>query len=323
MPKELHQFVGRLPDRSRIYPAHLALPSDEGWLRDNPEAVARVRTFRDDTRADMRVTLMAVRLLDPSVPDGWRVAHVEAHPAHGGSTVFQTWVDRPGDMVAANDLALTILTADADTDTDGGHAGTVLSGLVVPDLAELPSHWLGQFAPIASRPTAEPLSKDKTMNASYAFTGPIYEPEHDPQRPTDAEELAWLKANPTQVAHIRRSEVPLDETLSNIMLRVFEFSVRVRDEREPDGWRLARFDLPATAFSFYGLGITLDDDWPKMAGRTDLKNMFVLSALSEGAYTGTVWTGEILKSLALPDTSELDPAGWRQFFSPYDPTTNG
>lgn len=132
-----------MPDLTRIYAHDLALPSDPDWLRDNPEAVARVRAFRDDTRTDKRVILLTVRLENTSAPDGWRPAYVEAHPAHWNSPAFRTWQDRPGDMMAANDFALTTLTADAEV--DAGHALTVIGGLVLPVLTELPPHWRAQF----------------------------------------------------------------------------------------------------------------------------------------------------------------------------------
>ncbi|MFC3086350.1 hypothetical protein [Tabrizicola soli] len=130
-----------MPDLTRIYAADLALPSDPGWLRDNPEAVARVRAFRDETRTNKRVILLTVRLLDTCAPDGWRPAYVEAHPGHWDSPAFRAWQDRPGDMVAANDFALTVLTADADVDVDAGHA--------LPDTSGLPPHWCAQFRRLA------------------------------------------------------------------------------------------------------------------------------------------------------------------------------
>lgn len=154
MTKVLHQYVGPLPDITRVYPTDLALPTDRDWLESNPEAVARVRTFRDDTRTDQRVTLLTLRMLDPSGTDGWRHVYVEAHAGHWNGPAFKAWRDRPGDMMAANDLALTLLTADADT--EGGHAMTALGGLALPDLSELSPHWQAQFAPVASRPVAQP-----------------------------------------------------------------------------------------------------------------------------------------------------------------------
>ncbi len=146
MTELLHRFVGPLPDLNRIYAPNLALPSDVAWLQDYPEAVARVRAFRDDTRTDKRVILLTVRQAGPTAPDGWRPAYVEAHSAHWGSPAFQTWQDNPGDLMAANGLALSVLTADADV--EGGHALTALSGLALPDLTELPPHWRSQFAPL-------------------------------------------------------------------------------------------------------------------------------------------------------------------------------
>jgi hypothetical protein len=44
-----HHYRGPLPNITSMYPAELALPSDAQWLRDNPEAVARILVFRDDS----------------------------------------------------------------------------------------------------------------------------------------------------------------------------------------------------------------------------------------------------------------------------------
>lgn len=153
MTNAIYRFIGPMRDLTRIYAADLALLSDPAWLRDNPEAVARVRAFRDDTRTDKRVILLTVRLLDTSAQDGWRPAYVEVHSAHWDSPASQNWQDNPGDLMAANDFAMTVLTADADV--DAGHAMTALGGLALPDLTELPPHWRGQFA------TATPLSHVK------------------------------------------------------------------------------------------------------------------------------------------------------------------
>ena len=152
MTNAIYRFVGPMPDLGRIYAPDLALPSDPAWLRDNPEAVARIRAFRDDTRSDKRVILLTVRVLDTSSPDGWRPAYVEVHSGHWDAPAFRAWQDHPGDMMADNGFALTVLTADADV--DAGHALTALGGLVLPDLTELPLHWRTQFAPIAARHAA-------------------------------------------------------------------------------------------------------------------------------------------------------------------------
>ncbi len=89
MTNAIYRFVGRMPDLGRIYAPDLALPSDPGWLLDNPEAVARIRAFRDDTRTDKRVILLTVRVLDPFAPDGWRPAHVEVHSVHWDAPAFR------------------------------------------------------------------------------------------------------------------------------------------------------------------------------------------------------------------------------------------
>lgn len=143
----IYRFTGPLPDLGRIYAPDLALSSDPGWLLDNPEAVARIRAFRDDTRTDKRVILLTVRVLDPSAPDGWRPAYVEVHSGHWDAPAFRAWQDHPGDMMSANDFALTVLTADADV--DAGHALTALGGLALPDTTELPRHWRNQFQRLA------------------------------------------------------------------------------------------------------------------------------------------------------------------------------
>jgi hypothetical protein len=109
------RFTGPMPDLDRIYPADLALPSDAQFLRDNPEAIARVRAFRDDTRTDRRVVLIAVRVLDPTQPDGWRTAYCEGHSAHCHGLPHDLWSNDPT-FSNANRLAMTILTADADMD---------------------------------------------------------------------------------------------------------------------------------------------------------------------------------------------------------------
>lgn len=157
MTTVLNRFAGSMPDLNRIYASDLALPSDPAWLGDNPEAVARIRAFRDETRTNKRVILLTVRVMDAPAPDGWRPAYVEVHSAHWDSPAFKTWQDNPGDMMAANDFALTVLTADADV--DAGHALTALGGLVLPDLTELLPHWRAQFETLASRSTTQTASK--------------------------------------------------------------------------------------------------------------------------------------------------------------------
>lgn len=156
MTNAIYRFTGLMPDLTRIYAPDLDLSSDPAWLRDNPKAVARVRAFKDDTRTDKRVILLTVRLLDTSAPDDWRPAYVEGHSAHWGSPAFQTWQDNPSDLMAANDLALTVLTADADV--DAGHAMTALGRLALPDLTELPPHWRNQFAAVVSYAAAQTQS---------------------------------------------------------------------------------------------------------------------------------------------------------------------
>ncbi|THD82413.1 hypothetical protein E7811_15325 [Aliigemmobacter aestuarii] len=139
-----HIFTGPVPDLDRVYPRDLSLPSDLQWLRDNPEAVSRIRTFRDETRTDKRVLLLTVRVLNPSALDGWTPVCLEGHPAHLASDAARTWTQNPT-VRHANDLALHVITADADV--DAGHALTVLRLLVLPDLSELSPNWAAMFAP--------------------------------------------------------------------------------------------------------------------------------------------------------------------------------
>jgi hypothetical protein len=141
------RFTGPLPDLDRIYPADLALPSDAQYLRDNPEAIARVRSFRDETRTDRRVVLLAVRVLDPTQPDGWRTAYCEGHSAHCHGLPHELWSNDPT-FWNANRLAMTTLTADADT--DGGNPATILPLLIVPAAAHehMDPYWQRQFAPV-------------------------------------------------------------------------------------------------------------------------------------------------------------------------------
>ena len=152
MNTELFRYVGPLPDIARIYPPDLDLTSDPDWLRANPRALARIRTFRDETRRKKRVILLTVRVLDQTVPDGWRPAWIEAHPGHWGSDAFLVWQDLIRCQQIANAFALHVLKADAEA--DAGHALTVLHGLVLPDADELTSFCRPAFAPFDARTTA-------------------------------------------------------------------------------------------------------------------------------------------------------------------------
>lgn len=144
MTHDLYRFNGPLPDLNRIYPADLALPSDRQWLQDNPEAIARVRHFHDESRINRRVILLTLRVYDAAAPDGWRVAYVEPHPAHYSGPAFQIWLRSPHRINYTNELVLTLLAADADT--DGGHAATALALLVIPTLSDMGNYWGPQFA---------------------------------------------------------------------------------------------------------------------------------------------------------------------------------
>lgn len=164
------------------------------------------------------------------------------------------------------------------------------------------------------------------MNQAYLFTGIITEPlrglgpeGYTIQPPTRDEEADWLRENPRQVARIRRIEVPLDETLCDIKHGQFTFSIRLRDDNAPEGWRLARFHLPAMADYDWDAGQTLDDVWPQMAGNPEQENLFVLRALNEAVYTGNGWAEAVMRSLILFDKSGLDPEEWSQDFTPHSP----
>lgn len=163
-----HRYRGTLPEIKHIYPPELAMPSDAQWLRDNPEAIARVRTFLDAIRREKRVLLLAVRLADATSPDGFQVSYFEAHFAHLGGAPFKAWQDQPT-VLNANNLALSVLTADADA--DGGHAWTVLKHLVLPDLSELSDQWRADFAP----PEADTGGSPRPSLQQYPQTG---EPKH-------------------------------------------------------------------------------------------------------------------------------------------------
>jgi hypothetical protein len=139
------RFTGPLPDLDRIYPADLALPSDAQFLRDNPEAIARVRAFEDRNQPDRRIIFLAVRVLDPTQPDGWRTAYHEGHSAHCGGHPFGFWATHAS-FANANRLAMVVLAGDAVAAK--GDATTVLPLLVVPaDAAQhMDPFWRRQFA---------------------------------------------------------------------------------------------------------------------------------------------------------------------------------
>jgi len=233
-----HRYRGPLPNIATMYPAELALPSDAQWLRDNPEAAARIRVFRDDTRREKRVLMFGVRLHSLGAPDGFTVAYVEAHSAHLTSDALSAWQAMPT-ILNANQLALSVLAADAEA--DGGHALTALQFLVLPDLSEIPVQWRDRFRPQAdgTQSTAAPPEQE-WQNAAY---GPEYKrnPAHvygiafrfppeqyegfDPD--TDPE---WLRKHPERVGRVRvlQHGGPQDKTLLMV--------VRIADADAPDGW---------------------------------------------------------------------------------------
>jgi hypothetical protein len=235
-----HRYRGPLPNITTMYPAELALPSDAQWLRDNPEAVARIRVFRDDTRRERRALLFAVRLHQPGGHDGFQVGYVEAHPAHLTSDALSAWQDAPT-ILNANQLALSVLAADAEA--DGGHALTALQFLVLPDLSEIPDLWRGHFHPSPDTPTDTPPPQDwqkATYGPEYkrntahaygiAFRFPPeqhegFDPDADPE---------WLRKNPDRVGRVR--------VLKNAGGRdkVLLLTVRIADAEAPDGWTVGR-----------------------------------------------------------------------------------
>lgn len=134
------------------------------------------------------------------------------------------------------------------------------------------------------------------------------------------DDLKWLRDNPRQVARIHRFEVLLDREL-DLSAPIFVLALRVLDDREAMGWRLATVSLPGPAPFSFDAETTLDDKWPDVEGKPDNENEFVLIALNEAAYTGELWAEPILRSLVLPDTSGLDPEDWGLDFTPYKPRT--
>ena len=166
MTTQLYRFTGALPDLNRIYPTDLSLTTDRRWLIDNPEAVARVRLIRDDTRTVKQMILLACRVLDPTAPDGWRVSYHEGHYGHKDGIPFEIWCNNPS-LSNANRLALYVLAGDADA--DAGSALTILGGLVVPDLSECDPYWREQFTPMdADNLTLTTKTPDQMTEAENA-----------------------------------------------------------------------------------------------------------------------------------------------------------
>lgn len=161
----------------------------------------------------------------------------------------------------------------------------------------------------------------------YTFTGPV--PQACPPLRDAAgnkiiipdAEREWLRQNPRQVARVRRLEIPSGSADLPISIPVFCFSLRLFDRRQHDGWQLATVDLSAMSpfCAEEDDGVSLDDVWPDFEGDPVKENHFVLSALTEAAYTGAGWAAAIVRLLALPDTSGLDPEDWGADFTPYDP----
>ena len=238
-----HRYRGPLPNINNTYPAELALPSDVQWLRDNPEAVARVRVFRDDTRREKTVLTMAVRLHNAATPDGFQVGYVDAHPAHLVSEALAAWQATPT-IFNANELALNVLTADAEA--DGGHALTALQYLALPDPSELPDGWRNHFSQqddAGQTPATHPDQEWQKAEHGPEYkrnTAHVYDITHrfgaqryaDLKLDTDTE---WLRDNPERVGRVRVfKRIGAQE---NTLL----LAARVADVDAPDGWRVAHY----------------------------------------------------------------------------------
>lgn len=161
----------------------------------------------------------------------------------------------------------------------------------------------------------------RPMPQLFGFTGPVSRPlwhfrNDTPDQPIVPEdEQQWLRENPKQVGRIHRREVLSDPELK-LIVPTFVFSVRMLDDREPEGWRYASFYLPGVASYSWDAEQSLEDVWPSFKGDPTKENEFLLTALDEAAYTGESWAEAVIRSLALPDPSLLDPERWGLDFTP-------
>jgi hypothetical protein len=181
------RFTGPLPDLSPLSDPNLALLSDAQWLRDNPEAVARVRVSQDDCGANKRTLLLAFRVSDPNSNDGWRARYHEGHTAYQGGFPYQFWASTPNAR-NANRLALIALSADA------GNAPNATDTLVVPDVSELDPYWARQFVPY--NPLKVGLARAPFRDTGHFIFG--FTPAC-----TQATSLEWLNENPDRVLGLR------------------------------------------------------------------------------------------------------------------------
>lgn len=234
----LYRYGGPLPELRPNNPADLALPSDAGWLRDNPEAVARVRAFPDANAAGHSEVFLAFRLEDRTQPGGWQVGYHKSHSAHRDGAPFKLWKDAPN-TANANRLALVIL---ADDVLPFGAIGKEV--LVVSDLSEIDPFYLPQFAPSGTFAPAKtqagagglsPLGPHYRRNLDHAYG------ITDRFQPTNYSALAldgdadWLRANPDRVGRVRFFEDRLSPE------RYLLLAFRVADPTTPDGWITAYY----------------------------------------------------------------------------------
>jgi hypothetical protein len=257
MPKlKLNRYCRRLPDNTQINPDENAPHSDAEWLWDNPEAVARLRLSKDETRVGGRVLQLVIRLYDLLQPDGFQMVYFEAKPVHLASDAFKAWEELPT-IQHANDLAMSVLATDAEA--EGRFPLATLRFLVVPDTSELSEQWQTQFRPMPlkhkrreSKQSANRRRKltPETVKPTWhkVEAGPEYkrnvahvyditqrfEPSNYPglELGTDAE---WLRKHPERVGRVRVLKHGGSREKSLLL------AVRVADPDAPDGWFVAHY----------------------------------------------------------------------------------
>ncbi|MGO4909030.1 hypothetical protein ACEN2J_11960 [Pseudorhodobacter sp. W20_MBD10_FR17] len=257
MPKlTLNRYYGRLPEVTQINPDDNAPHSDAEWLWDNPEAVARLRLTKDETRLGGRVLQLVIRLYDLLQPDGLQMVYFEANSIHLASNEFRAWKELPT-IQNANDLAMSVFAADAEA--EGRLPFATLRFLVVPDTSELSEHWQAQFRPMPlkrKRRKSEQSAPRRRRQAPAmakpiwhkANAGPEYkrndahvygitqrfEPSSYPGLAlgTDAE---WLRKHPERVGRVRVLKHGGTREKSLLL------AVRVADPDAPDGWFVAHY----------------------------------------------------------------------------------
>lgn len=111
-------YVYPLPNLNRYKAPDEALPSDAQYLRNNPEAIARIRSWVDPTRPSGEAILLAFRVRDermPETPDGWHLGYHLAHPQLLGSREHRAWKTEPN-FRTANALAFFLIECGALVD---------------------------------------------------------------------------------------------------------------------------------------------------------------------------------------------------------------